>query len=145
MGYMGLGMQKWIYGMRARAPFSIQRKKSFTALPTYSRKFKIQPSKPRPTYDFGIIFGFVLGFVMLLCIPNLEQSFKQHQNKVQLLSLQEDDKAFNFLMKSGENRLAKGKISAAYSEFQLAYAIRPQDKKLQELMHVTSEQLCLED
>ncbi|MFD1015130.1 hypothetical protein [Winogradskyella rapida] len=142
---MGLGMQKWIYGMRARAPFSMQRKKSFTALPTYSRKFKIQPSKQRPIYDFGIIFGFVLGFIMLLSITNLVQSFKQHQNKVQMLNFQKDDWAFNFLMKSGENRLAKGKISAAYSEFQLAYAIRPHDKKLQELMHVTSGQLCLEN
>ena len=44
MGYMGLGLQKWIYTMRPRKPFSMQRKGSFTAVPTYSREFKLQYS-----------------------------------------------------------------------------------------------------
>ncbi|BAO77507.1 hypothetical protein WPG_3277 [Winogradskyella sp. PG-2] len=35
MGFMGFGMQKWIYTMRARKPFSMQGKGSFTKILTY--------------------------------------------------------------------------------------------------------------
>ncbi len=45
MGYMGLDFQRWIYGMRPRKPFSMQRKGSFSTLPSYQREFKIQASK----------------------------------------------------------------------------------------------------
>lgn len=45
MGYMGFGMLSWVYNMKPRKSFSIERKPSFTAVPVYKRKFKLQHSK----------------------------------------------------------------------------------------------------
>jgi len=144
MGYMGLGLQKWIYGMRPRQPFSMQRKGSFTAVPTYSRKFKLQYSNNKGSYNFGIILFFVMVLVIALSIPRcLEDARLRHKEELAWV-IQKDNDAFNFLLKSGKSRLHKGRISGAYSEFKLAYAIKPDHKELNALLLETLEILCLD-
>ncbi|MBU2929819.1 hypothetical protein [Winogradskyella psychrotolerans] len=137
-------MQKWIYGMRPRQPFSMQRKGSFTAVPTYSRKFKLQYSNNEGSYNFGIILFFVMVLVIALSIPHwIEDSKLRHQNEI-AWAIKKDNYAFNFLLKSGKSRLHKGRISEAYSEFKLAYAIRPDNVELKALLSETLEILCLD-
>ena len=69
MGFMGFGMQKWIYTMRPRKPFSMQRKGSFTVILTYKRSFKLQPSKNKNGYNFGVLFFLILAVIISLAIP----------------------------------------------------------------------------
>ncbi|REE07847.1 hypothetical protein DFQ09_11041 [Winogradskyella pacifica] len=144
MGYMGLGLQKWIYGMRPRKPFSMQRKGSFTAVPTYSREFKLQYSNNKGSYNFGIILFLVMVLVITLCIPSwLDHSRLQHKQEL-AWAIKKDNDAFNFLIKSGKQRVSKGRILGAYSEFKLAYAIKPKDKELNQLLLETLIILCLD-
>ena len=144
MGYMGLGLQKWIYGMRPRKPYSMQRKGSFTEVPTYSRAFKLQYSNNEGSYNFGIVLFVVMVLLIALSIPRwLEDSKKRHQYEL-ALAIQKDNDAFTFLLKSGKSRLHKGRISGAYSEFKLAYAIKPNNKELNSLLLETLEILCLD-
>ncbi|WP_179007911.1 hypothetical protein [Winogradskyella forsetii] len=142
MGFMGFGMHKWIYTMRPRKPFSMQRKGSFTVVPTYSREFKLQPSKNRGGYNFGIILFFFIALAVSLTIPRwMEASRLRHQQEL-AWSIKKDKYAFDFLLKSGKWRLKKGRISGAYSEFKLAYAIQPENEELNELLLETLEILC---
>jgi len=144
MGFMGFGMQKWIYSMRPRKPYSMQRKGSFTVIPTYTRKFKLQHSTNDGGYNFGIILFFVMVLVITLAIPHyLENARLRHQQEV-AWAIKKENRAFKFLLKSGKWRLNKGRISGAYSEFKLAYAIRPNDKELNKLLLETLEILCLD-
>ncbi|MBF8149967.1 hypothetical protein ITJ86_08655 [Winogradskyella sp. F6397] len=144
MGYMGLGLQKWIYAMRPRKPFSMQRKGSFTAVPTYSREFKLQYSNNEGSYNFGIILFLIMVLVIALAIPRwIEDSRLRHQQEL-AWAIQKDNYAFNFLLKSGKWRLNKGRISGAYSEFKLAYAIKPDNVELNALLLETLEILCLD-
>ena len=144
MGYMGLGLQKWIYGMRPRKPFSMQRKGSFTAVPTYSREFKLQYSNNKGSYNFGIILFFIMVLIIALSIPHwIEDSRLRHKEEL-AWTLKKDNDAFNFLIKSGKMRLNKGEISGAYSEFKLAYAIKPKDKALNQLLFETLGILCVD-
>lgn len=144
MGYMGLGMQKWIYGMRPRQPFSMQRKGSFTAVPTYSRKFKLQYSNNKGSYNFGIILFFVMVVVIALSIPCWMEDYRLRHKQELAWAIQKDNYAFNFLLKSGKSRLNKGRISGAYSEFKLAYAIKPDNTELNVLLFETLEILYLD-
>ncbi|EPR70765.1 hypothetical protein ADIWIN_3412 [Winogradskyella psychrotolerans RS-3] len=67
------------------------------------------------------------------------------QHKQELAwAIKKDRDAFNFLIKSGKQRLNKGRISGAYSEFKLAYAIKPKDKELNQLLLDTLGILCLD-
>ena len=53
-----------------------------------------------------------------------------------------DKEAFDFLIKSGKKRLLSNNILGAYSEFNLAYNIKPKDKELNELLIETLSILC---
>ena len=144
MGFMGFGMQKWIYGMRPRKPFSMQRKSSFTPVPVYSRKFNLQPSKDRGGYNFGFVLFFVIKLVIAFAIPEyLDQARLRHKQNLSLV-VAKDNSAFNFLMTSGKRRLVSGEISDAYSEFKLALAIKPDDKELNRLLSETLGILCFD-
>ena len=144
MGYMGFGMQKWIYSMRPRKPFSMQRKDSFTVIPTYKRNFKLQPSNKSSNPYFGIALIALMCLIFITHIPKwYEYENFTYQQKMAYKSTQ-DDYAFNFLMNSGKNRLYSGKISGAYGEFKLAQAIKPNDKEVNYLLLESLEILCLD-
>ena len=144
MGFMGFGMQKWIYTMRPRKPFSMQRKGSFTAVPSKSRKFKLQPSENKGSCNLAIVLLIIFSLLIGLMIPkwsayenkriNAEIEFRESRNNT----------AFNFLIKSGKNRLSSGKIHGAYSEFTLALNLKPNNKELNSLLLETLEILCFD-
>ncbi|WP_179354413.1 hypothetical protein [Winogradskyella vidalii] len=144
MGYMGFGLQKWIYTMRPRQPFSMQRKGSFTDVPTYSRKFKLQHSKTKGSYNFGIILFFIMVLIVVLSVPHWIADARLRHEQELAWAIKRDKEAFDFLLKSGKWRLSNGRISAASSEFKLAQAILPEDKELNVLILETLQILCLE-
>ena len=147
MGYMGLGLQSWIYRMRPRKPYSMQRKGSFSELPTYRREFKIQASKQQSrinVYLSALLIFFVIG-VFALFAPR----FSRHRNKINLEARERlvklDDAAYEFLLTSGKSRLLSNNIMGAYTEFNLAYSIKPRDEEITTLFIETLSILCVDD
>lgn len=145
MGYMGFGLQKWIYTMRPRKPYSIQRKGSFTEIPSYKIKFKLQPSKDIRPYNFGILLVLLLVLVVGFSVPKWLSQAKAHQKKVTALKTYKANKAFDFLMTSGKRRLKVGNLSGAFSEFKLAKAIQPNHPELKQLYFETLRKLCIQN
>jgi hypothetical protein len=145
-GYMGLGLQKWIYSRNPqKKPYVHEGLQSFTALPKYSRTFKLQPSIRENKRLKGfqtLIITLVFSIVLAHCYTN----FINYSNK-QTLALNErayidSQKAFNFLFNSGKNRLLDNNIKGAYSEFKLAYNIDTHNQKLNQLIIETLSILC---
>ena len=144
MGFMGFGMQKWIYTMRPRKPFSMQRKGSFTVLPSNSRKFRLQPSENKGSYNIAIVLLIVFPLLIGLMIPKWSvYEDKRNMEEIEF-RLAKDNYAFNFLIDSGKKRLSSGKIYGAYSEFTLAHNIKPNHKELNSLLLETLEILCFD-
>ncbi|WP_053992457.1 hypothetical protein [Mangrovimonas sp. TPBH4] len=144
MGYMGFGIQKWIYSMRPRAPFSKERKPSFTKLDTYSRQFKLQPSKSSGNFYIRMSFLMLIfgGVVVYYMVPEV----LNHRNKVDKLYAkriyEEEQEAFTFLVHSGMERLKRHHYLEAYNEFELAFKINPKDEALNDAMLQTLSVLC---
>jgi len=143
MGFMGFGMQKWIYTMRPRKPFSMKRKGSFSRIPTYNRYFQLQSSKDTTNYNFEIILLTIFAIILTSTLPKWhDYAIERHKQEIAYAKAQ-DDKAFNFLIKSGKYRLSKGSLAGAYSEFKLAEDIRPNDAELNALLFETLSRLCI--
>ena len=135
MGYCGFGLQSWIYRMRPRKPFFMERKDSFTKVPIYHRNFKIQSSQSSQLKVFlssVLIFCF-LGLGLLLKPKLLNHSREIKKETVERIII-EDNLAFNFLINSGKNRLSTNNIIGAYSEFSLAYKIKPENAELKHVL-----------
>lgn len=149
MGYMGFGMQRWIYNRSLRKPFSKRGQiPSFSAIPKYSRTFKIIPHIPesKPKY---VVIGIVT-FISLLFLTKLYTNkfvlYSNNYTKVNQERLKAIDiEAFNFLLNSGKLHLKRNNISGAYSEFILAYKVNPNNKKLNQLLIETLSILCKKD
>lgn len=141
---MAFGMQQKVYETRPRKPYSKRRKTSFAAVPKYKREFKSQPSKNDDLYRIGIVLFILIIFVLSTIIPKWIDYERIRRKQEITYTTEKDNKAFNFLIKSGKKRLNVGAISGAYSEFKLAYAIRPNDKELNQLLLETLEILCLD-
>ena len=88
---MGFGMQKWIYTMSPRKPFSMQRKGSYTVVPTYQRNFNLQSSKNKGSYNFGIVLLLIMSFVIVFAISSWRNYEKEkHQQEITFAKSQED-------------------------------------------------------
>ena len=147
MGYMGFGMQKWIYSRNPRKPFAKGRIPSFTSINTYERTFKAQPSKSLGKFYIYIsilLLGLFFSIIYLKKDEFLIHSAKIN-NQINEQAIQIDKDAFRFLMNSGIHRLESSNIKGAYSEFKLAYNIYPTNIELQEIMFHTLSILCYND
>lgn len=147
MGYMGFGMQKWIYSRSPRKPFVKSRIPSFTSIDTYDRTFKVQPSKSLGSFFVLIsilLLGLFFSMVFLKKDELLIHSNEIRRQKTEILA-QMDIDAFKFLLKSGKYRLETNNISGAYSEFKLAYKINPDNNELNVLLSETLSILCYRD
>lgn len=142
MGFMGFGMQKWIYTMRPRKPFSMQRKGSFTKVPVYKREFKLQPSKNKGGYNFGIAFFLIIVAVLVFQMPKWLNQARIHHKEVIELAENRDNNAFEFLMSSGKKRVLIQNYSGAFSEFKLAKAIKPNNSEVNLLLLEVISLLC---
>ncbi|WP_299113489.1 hypothetical protein [uncultured Winogradskyella sp.] len=142
MGFMGFGMQKWIYTMRPRQPYSMERKGSFTKIPIYEREFKLRPSKNKGNYNFGILLFLVLTMLTCISIPNWLKQARIHNQKVETLREAKNDRAFKFLLTSGTRRLNAQNYIGALSEFKLAKNIKPNSIEANQLLLEVVSLLC---
>ncbi len=148
-GYMGFGMQKWIYSRNLRRQLYMRdRIPSFTSLPKYSRTFTIKPKiKERPKLK-GILIILIVFSVVLIGGVNYK-NFISYSNRQTVLvndfSKLKDKKAFNFLLNSGKSRIYRNDIIGAYSEFKLAYNIDLVNKELNQLFIEILYILCDQD
>lgn len=143
MGYMGFGMQKWVYTKRSRRPFSMQKKGSFTKVSTYNREFKLQHSKRSNDYIFAIIILLFLAGIAISKIPDWKIYESELNNSKLEYQKIKDASTFRFLKTSGQNRFANNNIEGAYSEFKLAKAINANDTEVNKLLEESLTILCL--
>lgn len=148
-GYMGFGMQSWIYKRKLRKPFSKRGKvPTFSSLPLYSREFKLKPSIKRNKKLIGLL---TISITLLLTTTVVIYGFKFHKYEstqselVKEINLEKNKGAFQFLLNSGKNRFYSNNFLGAYSELVLAHKICSQDKDVINLLIETSRILCKSD
>ena len=145
-GYMGFGLQKWIYSRAPRKKLFVrERLPSFTSLPKYSRTFTLKPK----VKENNVLKGILTIFIALAFCAILHSSYQKYTgySQAQAIKLNDyqnnkDQIAFNFLINSGYNRLENNNVKAAYSEFKLAYNINSKNETLNKLMVETLMVLC---
>ncbi|GAA3581580.1 hypothetical protein [Snuella lapsa] len=145
-GYMGFGMQYWLYKKRPRKTFAKRKRiQSFSSLDKYSRAFKVRPhiKENEPLVGaISLLLAMVLLFFATFCSGQFVDYSKAHYDKQAKSMGLANDKAFNFLINSGKSRLLSNDISGAYSEFNLAYKLKPDSYELHELLVETLSILC---
>ncbi|WP_242204568.1 hypothetical protein [Aestuariivivens insulae] len=146
MGYMGFGMQRWIYSRNPKKKlYERKNLKPFTPLQHYSRVFKLQPSitENKRSHGFLTILFVVIALIMVfLAFQNFTNYSNRYNRLVYNKTIIENNAAFNFLMNSGKNRLQGNRVYDAYSEFKLAQVIYPKNKELNQLLIETLSILC---
>jgi hypothetical protein len=148
-GYMGFGMQSWLYKKRPRKPFAKRGQvPSFSPLHNYSRTFSLKPHVKKNNLLTGLFTLAILilsaYFVFTYCDRFTDYS-NQHRQLVIVQTQKQDEQGFNFLINSGKRRLSNNNVKGAYSEFHLAYNIRPENEELNRLLLETLSILCSEE
>ncbi|GAA4969873.1 hypothetical protein [Algibacter aquimarinus] len=146
MGYMGFGMQSWVYKKRPRKPFSKRgRIPSFSPFQEYSRTFKIKSHTKESKYKYTL-WGIIFFISLIFLVTNYTKKFTLYTNEKSIVRIKAaekiDNRAFVFLIKSGKKRLISNNIIGAYSEFNLAYQIKPNNEELNQLLIETLSILC---
>jgi len=101
MGFMGFGMQSWVYKRCPRKPFSKRgRIPSFSPLPKYSRTIKIKSHVKESKYKYA--FFYLIAFISLVFLmKTFTTTFTLYTNNHRRVLLentkQKDIEAFNFL------------------------------------------------
>jgi len=140
MGYNGLGMQRWIYNLRPRRPFSKDRKPypcdSFErhqrdynpVLPsgsdTKENIFLKYLKEEKKTGRFKIMLAILISlFLILFVLAIIENESPTNENVEEILDTDvKYSSNYNYLVKSGYIYIYKFKIEKAISEFRLAIA-----------------------
>jgi hypothetical protein len=147
-GYTGFGRSSWIYKQGPRKAFSkIKRRPTCNTLPTYSRQFKLKPSKDeREIYiGFGLLLVILIAFGLYYKVPEFTDCSYNRTIQNQKRIERKNRFAYDFLMNSGQSRLTSNNLIVAYSEFKLAQAIYPQDDCVNQLLIETLVALCMDD
>ncbi len=148
MGYCGLGMQSWIYKMRPRKPFSMELKPSFTSVPNHKRTFSLTLKTNENKFETGLITIITVFFLVFFISAFSIKYYQFSKTQTALVAKHEkifNDEAFTFLMNSGKGRLKHNNIIGAYSEFNLAYNIKPENEELNQILIETLSILCEND
>lgn len=128
MGYMGFGMQKWIYSIRSRRPFSRNRRTGYDTIPSDKETFHFgipaEKSKKRiPLWIFTIVGILILTITIL----NLVDFFAE-QEKVRIINNQADvlekEGELNSFLKSGINHYETGNWDQAKSDFEFVLKLK---------------------
>lgn len=149
MGYMGLGMHKWIYSRNPQKKlFEKNRLPLFTPIPRYSRTFKLQSNPKENKLRAGILtVVIIIGFIIVL--NYFYNQFTVHSKEISKQTMVteniKNNQAFEFLLKSGKNRLKENRMLMAYSELKLAQALRPDDEELNNILIETLSIICNND
>jgi tetratricopeptide (TPR) repeat protein len=130
-GYMGLGLQKWIYRQRPRRPFSKDRKPTGDTISQKRWEFKLRKHKIFTGDNLKIAFSLVLLITCAILIRNGIKNatkYTQEQNaKITETVNHIDEKAFSFLFESARQYSFQGKWEKAKKEYELALKIKPND------------------
>jgi hypothetical protein len=154
MGYMGFGLQKWIYNMKPRKPFKKSNKNSgFENYDQSNREFKLKESyssnpeilderineaKRRIKFNIRldnihssiyIISLLALAIFAFFGINNYGERNQETQTIMSSRKLQEEKNALTVVMKSGINYLNNNEIENAIKEFELAITIEPKSEE----------------
>lgn len=145
-GYMGFGMESWIYKRNPRDPFAKRdRMQSFSALPNYNQEFELKYHKIENKRHYGLLTILVvigLSIMAGFSCYKFNRYTTKHTKLVDERLCIENREAFDFLLNSGYSRLKRGDVVGAYSEFVLAYKIDNHDEKLNALIIETLSILC---
>ncbi len=148
-GYMGFGMQSYVYKRRPRKPFDKHTKvPSFSPLTEPPRTFTPKAHKKENNIESAlrlIIYTVFFLVVSVLLMNRLNTYFNDHRFNLEQGLKTRDNNAFNFLFNSGKRRLSRGNLEGAYKEFVLAYAIQSNHEELNQLLVETSGALCHEN
>lgn len=129
MGYMGFGMQKWIYTMRPRRPFSKERKHGYDTITTGidEHHFAIPPVKSRKRIPLWI-FTIALVIILTVSFINLAD-FLSDQEKVRIkidsANRTEMEEEFNSFYKSGIAYYDASQWTKAKTDLEFALRINP--------------------
>lgn len=131
MGYMGFGMQKWIYSMRPRRPFTKGRKAGYDTISGISEHhFSVPPDKSKwriPIWIFAII-GII---ILIVTILNLVGVFsEQERDRIinDLADKKEMEGEFKSFYNSAMAYYESGQWDNARSEFEFALRLKNNDK-----------------
>lgn len=128
---MANGLQKWIYNLKPRKPFSKERKPVGEVIPVYKREFTLKRNYSQKNQRLKAILN--LGLVAIVCffigyfIYNVNQHYKDVSNKRKQFNKELEKNAFPVLYNTGKECMVKGDFIRAKSEFELALKIRPND------------------
>ena len=148
-GYMGFGMQSWIYKKNPRKPFAKrERIPSFNSLPKHNKDFTLKYNRKENKKLNGLLTVLIIVvsvfLVSFLYSQFNEYSKEQSQSIVEKMRI-ENNYAFNFLFNSGYSRLKNSNYLGAYSEFKLAYNLNSENEELNQLLLETLSILCEKD
>lgn len=134
MGYMGFGLQKWIYTLKPRKPFSMDRKPTGDTLPEYHREFKLKPATGKTDSRIKALFALLvlavlLSITVLLIIRFRKTSSTNYKNYKEVVQ-KENINAFEVLFKSGLYNYEKGNWELAQKDFELAIKLQPENEAL---------------
>lgn len=154
MGYMGFGLQRWIYTMKPRKPFqkgnknpgyeSVEflnpqefRPSTITTTDPKILEERIKASKKRIAlrvrvgriYSVLIIAGILgLGVLVYQSISDYMPIFQENHNAVVRLNTIEEENALSVLIESGMLNMRKNEIENAIEDFKLALTIDPENR-----------------
>lgn len=129
MGYLGFGLQKWIYKQKPRKPFSKERKPIADSTQSYHNEFDLKRDlsydnkKLKAVITLLILAAFVWGAVILL--KRAESHTTEYNKEIQATIDRKETEHFNVLFKSGKSYFDSKNLESAKSEFELALKIKP--------------------
>lgn len=128
MGYMGFGMQRWIYSLKPKRPFSKDRKEGYDTIPagTGNFHFGIPHEKSRrniPLWLFGVA-GLLIIFVTIFNFSD----FMSDQEKVRInrdkREKKEQEQEFSSFYNSAILFYESGDWEKAKNDFEFALQLR---------------------
>ena len=148
-GYMGFGMQSWLYKKKPRKPFDKRETlPSYRALPKYQRTFQPKRNKNRST-KLTAFLTIAIIFCFLIVLNYMSAQFvtysKKHRKALNQKNIDLDNEAFNFLMDSGIFELKSQRPEIAFKKFELALKLFPEDERINQLYLETLSVLCEKD
>jgi hypothetical protein len=154
MGYMGFGLQKWIYNMKPRKPFSksaknagyenyeqahweFKLKESCTSNPEVidkrlneaKRRFKFNNRLDDIHSSIYIIAIVVLTIITFIGVNNYKEKNQKNQVIISSRNQQEIKNALDVIIKSGINYLNHNEVKNAIKEFELALTLEPKNEE----------------
>lgn len=145
MGYMGFGLQNWIYRQRPRKPFSKQTKSNFEPLPTYNREFNLQKND---NYSKGYNSTYVLVILLVLSVIFIYILFDYviiGNSKTTPQVKQDNKESLDIIIESANNYRKYSEWKSAQKELELALKLDPNNLVVNKLYIQTLFSLCLED